>query len=248
LVTLDLLAFAQPPRTAWVRPGFFSDAPALVGGLAPSPEGPPVRVFHTPRLMQAWKNGSLESEADYLLMRDFLAPSFGTAWGLQEVVSYQTHPVKETADFLLRLNAAPGGPLLDDTGARLIVDLAEGAGAPRAAAMRVRSNPRAKPRVFATHGAASVELLRYRPGSVTARVAASRPVELVLAETDYPGWRARVDGRTTPHGRYEGLFPSVLVPAGDHEVSFSFFSASLAWGAVVSAASLLTLVFYKMRP
>ena len=45
---------------------------------------------------------------------------------------------------------------------------------------------------------------------------------LVLADQDFPGWRASVDGATLPIHRANGLFRAVCVPAGEHTVRFDF--------------------------
>ena len=49
---LDLLAFAQAPKSAWARPEFLTDAPELAGrakALAPG-----TRILHTEPLLHRW--------------------------------------------------------------------------------------------------------------------------------------------------------------------------------------------------
>ncbi|MEK6710776.1 MAG: hypothetical protein AABZ64_09365 [Nitrospinota bacterium] len=138
LISLDLVLFAQPSRVAWARAGFLQDPPALARPLSAAPE--PMRIWHTRRLRDVWTRGRLETEADYLLMRDYLAPSFGTAFGLQEVSSYQTLLLREAAQFQSRLAAAgPGSPLREAAGAALVVDIEEGADRVEGRSLRVRA-------------------------------------------------------------------------------------------------------------
>jgi hypothetical protein len=62
---------------------------------------------------------------------------------------------------------------------------------------------------------------------------------LVLTDTHYPGWVARIDGAREPILRANYLFRAVAVSAGPHTVVFSYEPLSFRVGAVVS---LLTLV------
>ena len=62
---------------------------------------------------------------------------------------------------------------------------------------------------------------------------------LVLADTFYPGWKARVDGVDAPIVRADAMFRAVGVPAGARQVVFVYAPASVRSGLMVSAASLL---------
>src|SRR4030095_9312569 len=61
---------------------------------------------------------------------------------------------------------------------------------------------------------------------VLVRVNQSAPGLLVLADTYYPGWTARVDGRPVPILRANYLFRGVAVPAGSHRVEFHYVPLS----------------------
>jgi hypothetical protein len=45
---------------------------------------------------------------------------------------------------------------------------------------------------------------------------------LVVAELDFPGWVARIDGKEVEHFRANGMFRALCVPGGTHAVSFAF--------------------------
>ena len=66
-------------------------------------------------------------------------------------------------------------------------------------------------------------------------VAAKQPSVLVVADTDYPGWEATVDGAVTPILRANLAFRAVEVPAGSHRVEFRYRPAAKRQGAVASA-------------
>jgi hypothetical protein len=72
----------------------------------------------------------------------------------------------------------------------------------------------------------------------------------VLAEQQFPGWRATVDGRAVPIGLWRGVFQAIDIPPGEHRIVFEYRSRWLGVGAAVSLLSALALVFVaaKARP
>jgi hypothetical protein len=90
----------------------------------------------------------------------------------------------------------------------------------------------------------------YLPATVTSYAAerveieTSAPQErlLVLTDSYYPGWTARVDGAATEILRANGLYRAVRVPGGSHRVEFEYRPASLRWGAWISLVSFVVLV------
>jgi hypothetical protein len=85
------------------------------------------------------------------------------------------------------------------------------------------------------------EVTKHQPNLVA--VQADGPGFLVLADVDFPGWNATIDGQPTRLYRADYLFRAVELPAGRHEVVFHFEPASYRRGRVVSlvAAGLLVL-------
>jgi hypothetical protein len=80
-----------------------------------------------------------------------------------------------------------------------------------------------------------------------ARLVCSAPTTLVRRETDLPGWTARVDGRTVPIRRYQGLFQAVPVGAGAHRVTFSYRPRHIGWGYAGFLAGCAWLAFSMFR-
>lgn len=64
---------------------------------------------------------------------------------------------------------------------------------------------------------------------------------LVVADMDYPGWSATVDGEGAPIIQANGFMRAVKVPPGRHEVRFSFGSPSVRVGLTGSAIGLFAV-------
>lgn len=73
-------------------------------------------------------------------------------------------------------------------------------------------------------------------------VEATRPALLVLSQMDYPGWQARVDGKSVPVLRANYAFQAIAVPSGRSTVDLRFRPRSLQLGAILSAFGLLVVV------
>jgi hypothetical protein len=82
---------------------------------------------------------------------------------------------------------------------------------------------------------------------VEVEVEMEAPGLLVLADTDYPAWRASVGGEPVEILRTNHLFRGVPLPAGRHVVRFEYRSTRLALGAAASAAGAALLVWLLCR-
>jgi hypothetical protein len=84
----------------------------------------------------------------------------------------------------------------------------------------------------------SAVIADYRPNRVTVRVNGNAPGYLVLTDVWYPGWVCTVDGAPVGLHRADFLFRAVRVPAGEHEVVFTFAPRSYQLGRQVSVFAL----------
>jgi len=82
----------------------------------------------------------------------------------------------------------------------------------------------------------------FRPDAVEIEAELSAPGEVVLLDLYDPGWRATVDGRTTPVARANGAFRAVAVPGGRHIVQMRYRPPAAIAGALVSALALTAFV------
>lgn len=103
----------------------------------------------------------------------------------------------------------------------------------------------------AARAAHSCAVLRPDCNSVDIECNADAPGVVVLTDTFYPGWHARVTqggvSRDVPILRANYLFRAVEVPAGKSRIEFSFMPQSFVWGAAASLVSLLVTVAVVLR-
>jgi len=85
------------------------------------------------------------------------------------------------------------------------------------------------------------------PERVAADINSGAAGILVLADLDYPGWKASVDGRPAPILSADGYLRAVALPAGSHHVIFRYRPVSLYAGAVLSLLALGTLLAMLYR-
>jgi hypothetical protein len=93
-------------------------------------------------------------------------------------------------------------------------------------------------------------IVRYEPERVVVRSRTTRPALVVLADTQFPGWRAEVDGEEVPVERVDYVFRGVPVGPGVHTVELRYEALSWRIGwivSVVSFAGLLVVVIVGLR-
>lgn len=91
------------------------------------------------------------------------------------------------------------------------------------------------------NGALMLEDLR---NQISYEVQTDEPGLLVTSESFYPGWRATVNGRTSPVFRANGVMRAVEIPKGTSIVKFEFKPVSYRYGLGVTLLSVLLLSFY----
>ena len=91
-------------------------------------------------------------------------------------------------------------------------------------------------------GGGAVEIVADRPEHVVVRTDLDEPGVLVLADSIYPDWTVRIDGRDAPILRANHNYRGVLVGAGEHRVEFSYEPADFRLGWIVSLTTAVLLV------
>jgi hypothetical protein len=82
----------------------------------------------------------------------------------------------------------------------------------------------------------------YGDERVVLRVRSSGPGVVVLSDTHYPGWKAKVDGRSADVERVDYTFRGVRIGPGEHTVELRYQPLSFRLGAWVSVLALVGLL------
>lgn len=87
--------------------------------------------------------------------------------------------------------------------------------------------------------AATVTETSHDPERQAFAVTTSAAGFLVIAAPAYPGWVARLDGRTVPLQTLDGVLPAVAVGPGTHQVSYTYAPFSLRLGTALSVLGIV---------
>ena len=91
-------------------------------------------------------------------------------------------------------------------------------------------------------GIGSAEIISYTPSQVKIRTKTDGDEILVLADQFDEGWQAKIDGKETLISSANLIFRAVKIPAGNHEVIFTYYPKSFDIGLKVSLISILLII------
>lgn len=95
---------------------------------------------------------------------------------------------------------------------------------------------------------AEATLVQDEPSQMRVRVSGSSSQLLVVRDVVFPGWQAAIDSRPTDILTVDSLFRGVIVPAGEHEVSFVYKPLPYRVGALLSGIGWLVVVGLGFPP
>jgi hypothetical protein len=243
LILTDLLTFAQHGRTPWFDVSFLDEPPRLAQSLIPISSTS--RIYHSPSVIHHLDERGSRNFSDWILFKDALVPSYGTAFGIREVSSYQVLKTARAARYQARLAAeGPSSPLVRWAGISTAMVLTPG----EPPHIAVVSHDDSKPPLFFEAGTKSqhVTISAFRGGAIEGMVATEEPDTLVFSEVAYPGWEVHVDGQKGTLGVFEDTFMSVRVPAGQHRVRFDYVPLTFWIGTAISLGALVILVIRRI--
>jgi hypothetical protein len=96
-------------------------------------------------------------------------------------------------------------------------------------------------------GTGTARLTADEPERVVVQANANGRALLVLADTWFPGWQAKIDGRETPILRTDQLLRGVVIPSGTHSVEFTYRPLSWRIGWIVSLLTAVALATAAWR-
>jgi len=106
----------------------------------------------------------------------------------------------------------------------------------------------ATPGMRAAHGKGSVQLENLAWNHASYLVSAAAPAVLVTSDEYYPGWTAKVDGKSTPIRAANVAMRAIAVPAGTHAVQFSYRPAGWRYGILLTLFALLVVAARLFGP
>jgi hypothetical protein len=91
-------------------------------------------------------------------------------------------------------------------------------------------------------GEGSAQITQFDPGQIIIQTESAQPGLLILTEAFYPGWQATIDGQPTEIYQANAYFQAIFVPAGEHEITFSFQPDSFGYGRILTIIGLVIVV------
>jgi len=85
----------------------------------------------------------------------------------------------------------------------------------------------------------SVQIDHETPLELDLSTDSAAPAALVVADSWYPGWTARIDGTLTTIYRANGAFRAILLSGGKHTVIMRYEPAPVRTGALISLAAII---------
>jgi hypothetical protein len=90
---------------------------------------------------------------------------------------------------------------------------------------------------FTTGG--KLEIIDIKNNSLSARVISTNKTFVNHAQSYFPGWKAYIDGKSTPIYLVNGVIQGIEVPPGEHTIRFVYDPLSLKIGALLTFAGIL---------
>ena len=91
-----------------------------------------------------------------------------------------------------------------------------------------------------------VEIKEYLPEKVVIKTQSGSPTFLVLTDSYFPAWEAKIDGQPTKIYQADYLFRAVRLDSGEHRVEFEYKPNGLYLGAVITFSTLLLMIIFAL--
>ncbi len=93
-----------------------------------------------------------------------------------------------------------------------------------------------------TDSTATIRLTKYEPNQLVYTASATKAELAVFSEIYYPGWKATIDGKEAEIIRTDYVLRALVIPAGTHEIEFSFHPASIAITDTISYIAMVLIL------
>ena len=121
-----------------------------------------------------------------------------------------------------------------------------------ASGLKVYRRRDAYPRAWAVHpqpceSPDKVQLTEHLPDRLTIKADVACPGTVILSDTYYPGWRARLDHRRVEIQQVNGAMRGVAVPQGNHIITMRYRPTSVYLGAFLTLLGIAIPLLITMR-
>jgi hypothetical protein len=200
-------------------------------------------------------NGRVTSLVSRPMSLDWMPHNSPMVFGLRDIHGSDSLRVRRSFELVAgpELDQAnypePDSPLMDALGVRYLVtnrSVGDGWRLVNEAEAPIYENHDALPRAYVIEGepgtpAGTARFEVDEPDRVVLRTEGAAAGRLVLMDSYYPGWRARVDGQPAAVEDFSHGFRAVAVPPGERMVEMRYEPASFRVGMFVSLLALLAL-------
>lgn len=111
----------------------------------------------------------------------------------------------------------------------------------------VLENQKIKPRIEIENDFGSVSNISYTPNKITFNTDTSKESDLIIRDTWYPGWIAKINDQETPINKYNNIYRKINVPSGKNFVEFIYHPKSFYYSLYISLASLGIWLFLIVK-
>lgn len=87
-----------------------------------------------------------------------------------------------------------------------------------------------------------LQIASSQPEKLSVKVNLDRGRLMVVADQHYPGWQAAIDGKPCHIWRANGVLKAVFVPAGIHQIEFTYQPESLRYGLQLAGLGIISLL------
>ncbi|MCA9064500.1 MAG: hypothetical protein KDA96_15625, partial [Planctomycetaceae bacterium] len=101
-----------------------------------------------------------------------------------------------------------------------------------------------RPRVFSLSNVGTARILEYAANRIVLKTDLATADTVGIADLAYPGWEVSIDGRPAEAITVDNVLRGVVVPAGQHEVVWSFrpLSVQLGWLITLLTGGVLAII------
>jgi uncharacterized membrane protein YfhO len=102
----------------------------------------------------------------------------------------------------------------------------------------ILENENFKPRLETLNNS-KAEIIKYSPNQIIINFETSSDTQLILRDSYYPGWIAKINNKQVPIQKYENVFRLIDLPKGEGTIEFIYSPNSFKIGKYITFGTLL---------